>query len=79
MAEKEAKTETSKKKSGLVAKKVHVLHWNHFHKDIKVGDDLSDVPPHLLVPLATEGVIDKDQVPADCEVPEEFRAKPAKK
>lgn len=58
MAEETKKPEAKSEKARIVAKKPHTLTQNGFHRVIKKGDDVSDVPTHLLVALKTEGVVD---------------------
>jgi len=45
-------------KSSMKAKKAFRIVQNEFVRDIKVGDDLSDVPAVYISNLRTEGVID---------------------
>lgn len=44
-------------KPELIAKKDFSIHHNEYHREIKKGDDLSDVPELYLDNLRTEGVI----------------------
>lgn len=39
------------------AKKDFAIHQNQYDREIKAGDDLSDVPDEFLVNLKTEGVL----------------------
>jgi hypothetical protein len=59
--EKKKKTDerdtTKAEKSRLTAKKNFSLHHNEYHNEIKLGDDLSDVPELYLENLRTEGVL----------------------
>ncbi len=43
--------------SSMIAKKDFEIHHNEYHKIIKMGDDLSDVPAHYHANLKTEGVL----------------------
>jgi hypothetical protein len=43
--------------SRLVAKKAFVISHNEYFREIKAGDELSDVPEQYLTNLKTEGVI----------------------
>ncbi len=43
--------------SKLIAKKDFAINQNDYHKEIKKGDDLSDVPSVYLPNLKTEGVL----------------------
>ena len=43
--------------STLIAKKDFEIHHNDYHRTIKAGDDLSDVPEIYLQNLKTEEVI----------------------
>jgi hypothetical protein len=59
--EKKTEKPAAKKRSSEnpVAKKDHVLHQNENHFEITKGEPLPDgIPPHLMVALKTEGVID---------------------
>lgn len=47
----------SKASKSCKAKKDWVLFQNDYHKTIKKGDDLSDVPEKLKACLRTEGVL----------------------
>lgn len=54
----EAAPETKKKAATkLVAKKNFEIFQNEYHRVIKVGDDLSDVPERFHENLKTEGVL----------------------
>lgn len=41
----------------MIAKKDFVITHNDYRREIKTGDDLSDVPPIYLENLKTEGVL----------------------
>ena len=56
MAEKKKKFEQLDKPE-LIAKKDFVINHNEYHRTIKVGDDLSDVPELYHQNLKTEGVL----------------------
>lgn len=55
----EAKEETRRprRSTTLKAKKDFVIHHNDYHRDIKEGDDLKDVPKLYIDNLKTEGVL----------------------
>lgn len=46
-----------KEESRLIAKKDFVICHNDYFKEIKKGDDISDVPPIYIENLKTENVI----------------------
>ena len=50
-------SKNSNSKSDLIAKKDHVIFRNGFRLDIKVGDNLNEVPEEYLSSLKTEKVI----------------------
>lgn len=41
----------------MLAKKDFVIHHNDYHREIKIGEDVSDVPTMFHQNLKTEGVI----------------------
>lgn len=41
----------------LIAKKDFVINFNDYHREIKIGEDVSDIPKEFLTNLKTEGVI----------------------
>lgn len=41
----------------MIAKKDFEIHWNEYHRVIKAGDDVSDVPEMFHANLKTEEVI----------------------
>lgn len=47
----------SLKESRLVAKKDFEIHQNEYHREIKAGEDISDVPECYIPNLKTEGVL----------------------
>jgi hypothetical protein len=63
MAETEVKNEVveqpekAAKAKKLTAKKDFVISQNEFHRVIKAGDDISDLPAHYLPNMKTEGVL----------------------
>lgn len=58
MTKKAASEPKSKGAAGeLVAKKEFMIVQNEYRREIKVGDDLKDVPEKYHANLATEGVI----------------------
>ena len=54
---KTSKSEQKKLEGQMIAKKAFEIHQNDYHKVIKKGDDLSDVPKVYWPNLKTEGVI----------------------
>lgn len=61
MAKKESASEQKTKDRGeaprLVAKKAFVISHNDYCREIKAGDDISDVPELYFENLRTEGVL----------------------
>lgn len=46
-----------KKAGDLIAKKDFVIHQNDFHREIKKGENLSDIPERYLQNLKVEGIL----------------------
>ncbi len=53
----ELESENQAMKSGMVAKKDFELYHNEYHRKIKAGDDISDIPSMYHENLKTEGVL----------------------
>lgn len=51
------KNSESHEKQLLIAKKAFTIFQNAYFREIKVGDDLHDVPERFLANLKTEGVL----------------------